>query len=467
MGQTMDSVRILRLEAENFKRLTAIEIETNGEHVVIGGRNRQGKTSTLDAIHATLAGTRHCPDAPIKNGEEEGRTLVELGEIGSDLGIVVERRYTAKGSTLKVTAKDGSRYASAQKMLDAFFSALSFDPAEFLEMAPTKQADTLRSLGGLDFTGPDKDRKAAFDKRTDAARDMKRAQAQLDGVARVKAPEEEISIGDAFKELQRRQATNACNEAKREELDFARRTLRNEKEGLEDDERSLAEAIAAGKQKIEEAKQCIAAAKAAGKKLRAEVDALEDQDVAQAQATIDNAEETNKRVRQAKARAALAVTAKSFKDAHAKLDKKIKAFDEAKAKAIAAAEFPVEGLSVDGAEVTLHGLPFSQASGAEQAQCCVAIASALNPTARFMLVRRGEAMDDESLDELLNAGTAAGVQLIVEVVGPRDATTVMIEDGAILPAGEDSAFDTARGIAAAAALDAAEQKEATLPATDK
>lgn len=430
----MDSVRVLRLEAENFKRLSAIEIETNGDHVVIGGRNRQGKTSTLDAIHATLAGTRHCPDAPIKNGEEEGRTLVELGEMGSDLGIVVERRYTAKGSTLKVTAKDGSRYASAQKMLDAFFSALSFDPAEFLEMAPTKQADTLRSLGGLDFTGPDKDRKAAFDKRTDAARDMKRAQAQLDGVARVQAPDEEILIGDAIKELQRRRDVNEKNDANVRLLDDARAELKDLAARSESIRTMLEEVAAEGAADLLDLEARSDAAKKRGRELRTIVDAIENQDVAQAQATIDNAEETNKRVRQAKARAALATTAKSFKDIHAKLDKKIKAFDEAKAKAIAAAEFPVEGLSVDGAQVTLHGLPFSQASGAEQAQCCVAIASALNPTARFMLVRRGEAMDDESLDELLNAGTAAGVQLIVEVVGSRDATTVVIEDGTILPA---------------------------------
>ena len=49
-------MKIVSLEAENYKRLKAVEITPDGNMVVIGGRNAQGKSSVLDAIWAALGG---------------------------------------------------------------------------------------------------------------------------------------------------------------------------------------------------------------------------------------------------------------------------------------------------------------------------------------------------------------------------------------------------------------------------
>jgi len=63
------SVKIVRFEAENVKRIRAIQIVPfeNGL-TVIGGRNNQGKTSGLDAIMWALGGDRYRPSQVQREG---------------------------------------------------------------------------------------------------------------------------------------------------------------------------------------------------------------------------------------------------------------------------------------------------------------------------------------------------------------------------------------------------------------
>ncbi len=56
------SIKINRLEAENIKRVKAVMIEPTADGLaVIGGNNRQGKSSVLDAIMWVLGGTNTAP----------------------------------------------------------------------------------------------------------------------------------------------------------------------------------------------------------------------------------------------------------------------------------------------------------------------------------------------------------------------------------------------------------------------
>ena len=57
-------VKIIELEAENIKRVKAVQIvpALNGL-TIIGGDNNQGKTSVLDAIAWALGGDKYRPEA--------------------------------------------------------------------------------------------------------------------------------------------------------------------------------------------------------------------------------------------------------------------------------------------------------------------------------------------------------------------------------------------------------------------
>ena len=91
------SVKINTLEIENVKRIKAVQLSPSKNGLtVIGGSNRQGKTSVLDAIAWALGGDSFRPSAPAREGAVGDPKL----KVTLDNGIVVER--SGKNSSLKV-----------------------------------------------------------------------------------------------------------------------------------------------------------------------------------------------------------------------------------------------------------------------------------------------------------------------------------------------------------------------------
>lgn len=63
------SVTITALEAENVKRIKAVEITPSTTGLtLIGGNNNQGKTSVLDALAWALGGDKFRPAAAARDG---------------------------------------------------------------------------------------------------------------------------------------------------------------------------------------------------------------------------------------------------------------------------------------------------------------------------------------------------------------------------------------------------------------
>ncbi|MDE2470486.1 MAG: AAA family ATPase, partial [Bradyrhizobium sp.] len=64
-------MKIIRLESENIKGLRAVEVEPDGNVVIIGGKNGAGKSSVLDSMWYALGGKDALPSKPIRNGEKK------------------------------------------------------------------------------------------------------------------------------------------------------------------------------------------------------------------------------------------------------------------------------------------------------------------------------------------------------------------------------------------------------------
>ncbi|MGA2435603.1 MAG: ATP-binding protein, partial [Bryobacteraceae bacterium] len=175
-------MKIIRLEAENIKRLRAVRIDPTGNVVQITGRNGQGKTSILDALWWALSGQAAIQGQPIRSGENRARIRLDLGEI------VVERRFKRQEdgevtTELRVENAEGVRYGSPQRMLDALFGELTFDPLAFARMTPKEQFETLRRfVPGVDFAAIDAAQQADYDRRTTLNRQAKEARAQAAGL---------------------------------------------------------------------------------------------------------------------------------------------------------------------------------------------------------------------------------------------------------------------------------------------
>ena len=105
--------------------------------------------------------------------------------------------------------------------------------------------------------------------------------------------------------------------------------------------------------------------------------------------------------------------------------------DAAKAEALAGASFPIDGLAFDESGVTYQGVPFSQASSAEQIRVSLAMAMSLNPKLRVIRILDGSLLDADNLALITEAAVTADYQVWIERVSDPSETAVVIEDGEV------------------------------------
>lgn len=423
-------MRIVELRAENFKRLRAVRIRPDRSLVQIVGRNAQGKSSVLDAVWVALGGKDAAPDKPVRDGAASSIVYLDLGDLR------ITRKFSAEGrTTLAVESADGLRYPSPQAVLDELVGRLTFDPLAFSRMDGKRQAQTLRDLVGIDTSKLDAERKRLFDQRTDINRELKKLQGQLAGMPEIIAPDEEVSVGDIAREHANALGIKEANLR-------ARRDLRDAKEHVV----CCAGDVEKAERQLAEARKKLVAAEADAASARAAVDALVEPDLEAITNKMSTIEQTNRAVREKRARAAKAADVQAKETEAGQLTKQLAQIDASKSKLLADARFPTDGLSVDGDAVTMGGLPFSQASSAQQLRCCLAIGAALNPKLRVVLVRDGSLLDEEGLQLVAEWAEAHDMQVLMERVSDgRAAAGILIEDGEvageeIAPEGEPAAF---------------------------
>jgi hypothetical protein len=99
-------IRVTRLRVRNYRGISALDAQIDGNGLIAKGRNGSGKTSVLNALGSALAAADIGPEA-VRLGEADGEILVDLDAAGSALQ--VRRRFGPNGSTLSVTNDDGDR----------------------------------------------------------------------------------------------------------------------------------------------------------------------------------------------------------------------------------------------------------------------------------------------------------------------------------------------------------------------
>ncbi len=407
-------MKIIELHAENVKRLRAVDI-TPDEHVqVVGGRNAQGKSSVLDAIWLALGGgaASKATARPIRDGEDSARVRLDLGDL------VVTRTWSGDKTTLRVESADGARYSSPQAVLDALVGRLSFDPLAFTHLSHRDQVSALLDLVDLPFDPADVDRRRAllFDERTAIGREGKAAEGHLAGIPPVPddTPDIEVSTADLFAELREAQAQHA----EHEQVTRAAEQAQSRCERAE-------QALTAAQVEYDTA---VTANRAALAALRALPELPDTRGIEDRIATVDD---TNAAVR---ARAERARVAAAVAEHRARYDAKTQAIatlDQGKADGLAAAVFPIDGLGFDDAGVTYQGVPFSQASSAEQIRVSLAMAMALNPGLRVIRILDGSLLDADNLALIGVMAREHDYQVWVERVGDADGIGVVIEDGQV------------------------------------
>lgn len=429
-----DALHIIKLEAENFKRLRAVRIEPDqdGNLIQITGRNGQGKSSTLDAIMAALCGERAVPDKAVRKGHDKATITVTLG--GNDETLIVTRKITKSGGgSLEIAAPDGSPIRSPQAVLDAMLGRLAFDPLAFARMEPRDQISAIKSIAGLneEFAKLDAEAAGVQASLTTAKAEERRCAAVVTATQNVEGPDEEISMADLSDRLMHAQKQADTNRKAREWAETMRRSLAQNASEIE--------SINA---QIKQLQDRVAVLVDAGSQMQAQLDgnaakiaAMVDPDIQAIQEQIRTVEETNAAARKRRAYR----EAKAAADAAAKkvveLGRRKEDIAASRDDLLAGVKFPVPGMSFAEKGITLNGFPFENASSAEQIRASFAIAMAQNPRLRIALVRQGSLLDEDG--KLLLAQVAADhdAQVWVECVSNGEKVGIVIEDGAVLEGG--------------------------------
>lgn len=417
-------MKIIKLEASNFKKLTAIEITPAGNVVTLTGDNGAGKSSILDAITAAIAGGKSIPNQPVRRGESRCVVQVDIGSLR------ILRTITPSGTTLRVEDKDGKVQRSPQAILDDLVGNLAFDPLAFSRLKSHEQWEQLRELVGLDFRKMDADRQKAYDDRTVVNREILRLQTLVKEIPPSvdDAPEVETSAASVLAEIE---AVEVFNEAlsKKQKIindhcDLTIQCLGAVKEAETEIENWKRELEARKKQLVE-----------ANDKLtvlrEGRTSPEKPKDVAPLKEKLKNLEASNAKVRAKVQRRALTGIVSEQTRMSDQLTQNIEDIDKTKTRMIADAKFPLPELSFNGTEIVYNGIPFAQSSDGEKLRVSVAVGMALNPKLRVIFVRDGSLLDEAGLKTIADLAAANDYQVWLEDARSTDPSAIEIVDGGI------------------------------------
>lgn len=424
----MTAMRITLLKVSNFQKIKDVEIAPGGRNLMlIGGNNKQGKTSLLSAMSAALGGGKAKPDRPVRTGAKSAEIVVELDNGDT----VITRTFGDKGkATLKVVTKELGKISSPQVALDKIVGSRFLDPLAFANLNQKAQREELIKVVdiGIDLEQNARQRKRIFGERTDANRDVKRLTAEAGAFAKVDSIPARVEMQKLVDSL------DDLNASAKQSDDAAYRH-----ELLLSNAADAENIVADLEEQIVKAKASASALREVFSKERealTEIAAMDFSDeIAAVRDSMGECDEHNAKVAklEATAEAANAVAGKLFdaESTAADLDKQLRDLDKAKADALAAARMPVDGLSLDDDAVLLNGVPLSQASGAESLQLSLAIAASTNPQLRDIWMRDGSLLDNHSMQLVSKFADDNDLVLWIEVVGDDRDDCIIMEDGAI------------------------------------
>ena len=443
-------MKILSLLAENVKGIKVVQITPDGNLVQITGPNGSGKTSVLDSIYWALAGTSNIPAKPVRTGEHRAIVKLDLGEF------TVTRRFTDAGGTSLLVEGDGKEFKSPQGVLDKLLGSLTFDPLAFSRMSPKQQLEQLKGMVKLevDVDLLDTQNLRDFAERTEVNRTVKSLNertATLFARMNPSLPKEPIDTDALLAQLEGAADFNASIERERHS-----RAAR-----LAEVERMRSSATG----KRQQAEELLLAANLLEETAQREVESLnalqplsELRNTSAIRDEFDKARAINVGIAANNDYLVAKATEEAARKAAQALTDRMEDRNRAKAAAIAAAKMPVEGLSFGDGMVLYNGLPFEQASSAEQLRVSVAIAMAGNPKLRVLRIQDGSLLDEKSLALIAAMAAENDMQVWIEQVDTSGMVGIFMQEGEVakvnkpqFPFTPDIQFDEERMAAVGAA----------------
>lgn len=409
-------ITINSLELENVKRIKAVAITPTEKGLnIIGGNNRQGKTSVLDSIAWALGGENFRPSKPTRDGS----TIPPYLKIQLSNGIIVERK--GKNSSLKVTDPSGKK--AGQTLLDDFIEKLALNLPKFMNSSNKEKANILLQIIGVgeQLAQYEMQEKELYQERLTVGRiaDQKKKYAK-EQMYYADVPDDLISPQDLINQQQEILAKNGENQRKRERV----HQIEYQVSTLEQEYAALMKQIEAKKIELEKAREDLSIA---------QMDALDliDQSTDELEKNLADIEETNRKVRANLDKQKAEEDAKQYDEQYDSLTVKIENVRKQKMDLLNHADLPLPGLSVEDGELTYNGNKWDGMSGSDQLKVSTAIVRKLNPKCGFVLLDKLEQMDLDTLNDFGQWLENEGLQAIATRVSTGDECSIIIEDGMV------------------------------------
>ena len=401
------AMKINKLEIENVKRVKAVRLEPAADGLtIIGGNNRQGKTSVLDAIAWALGGDRFRPS----QAQREGSVVPPNLHIVMNNGLVVERK--GKNSALKVIDPSGNK--GGQQLLNEFVEQLALDLPQFMEAPGKEKARILLKIIGVEdrLEALERQEKEQYNERLAIGRvaDQKEKYAKEQPYY-PEAPRELISPMELIRQQQEILAKNGENQRKRQKL-----------HQIEQDYQSV-------NAKIQELLQKQAQLESDLKIARMDAQGLIDQSTAELEDSIVNIEEINRKVRANLDKEKAEEDAKEYRRQYDLLTKALEETRKDKTDLLKTAPLPLPDLSIMDGELVYQGQKWDNMSGSDRLKVATAIVRKLNPKCGFVLLDKLEQMDLNTLREFGEWLEVEGLQAIATRVSTGDECSILISDG--------------------------------------
>ena len=423
----MSPITINTIEAENTKRVKAVSMQcTEKGLVVVGGRNREGKSSLLDAIAWTLGGEKFRPSEP-DNSEtgEKARTRVELSN-----GLIAERK--GKNGSLTVTDPDGQK--SGQKILSEIIDEMALDLPRFLESSTKAKAKTLLKILGVEeeLQKLEEQENKLYQERESIGQQARRAKNYAEELPyHEDVPAQPISAQELMKKNQAVLERNA-------ERENARRSMEQRKTDLD----ASAEAVDRQvkridwiKQQLKDAEDDLAKLKEKNSQCKAALEEAEKQEISEPESTaeieaeMEKIEQTNAMVRANQEKARAQKEAEKLENEYGAYNQQIAEVRNNITALLEGAELPLPELTVRGDELLYRDQKWDCMSGSEQLKVAAAIVRRLNPNCGFVLIDKLEQMDLDTLQDFAQWAEREGLQVIGTRVSTGEECALIIEDG--------------------------------------
>ncbi|MGD2065677.1 MAG: AAA family ATPase [Candidatus Bathyarchaeota archaeon] len=412
-------MKIVKLTAENYKRLSAVEITPEGNLVLITGKNEVGKSSVLDAITAALCGGRNLPKEPIKQGEHRASIVVDMGDY------TVTRKFFGERTTLKVEQKGEltSKISRPQEFLDSIVGNISFDPLAFSKMQESEQRKLIMGFVGLDLRDLDKKIEEIKARRSEIRKEKDIAETFAMTIEYTPdMPNEEIKLDDLFAEKKSIEEFNT----KANESNSHRTLLIQNYNNIANNAKETAAEIQRLTEKLKN--QQIQCTEIKEELDRTPVTSLKN--INEIESKIVSIGATNEKIKNNRDKKNYQKQVDTLAEEYSSLGQSIKDIEFEKAKRMTDAKMPIAGLTIAEDGLRFNNIPLSQVNDANKIKISVAIGMAMNPKLKVLRVN-GNDLDTANLKALGEMVADKDYQIWVEKIDESGKLGFVIEDGTL------------------------------------